>query len=106
MPPAECLADQGFAKMRVREPDVLQCVEMRASAVTDAHCPSDKDTRLLAIRGGAAPARGRRAPEGARGDRVPLARLRNRAFVDSQHRRRPNPANRIAERTDRQSTDG
>jgi hypothetical protein len=41
MPPAECLADLRVRNMRVREPDVVQCVEMRASAVTVAHCPSD-----------------------------------------------------------------
>ncbi len=31
--------------MRVKEPGVARCVEVRASAVTVAHCPSDKDTR-------------------------------------------------------------
>jgi hypothetical protein len=41
MPPAECLADQGVRNMRVREPGVMRCVEMLASAVTVAHFPSD-----------------------------------------------------------------
>jgi hypothetical protein len=37
MPSAECLADQGVRNMRVREPGVVRCLEMRASAVTVAH---------------------------------------------------------------------
>jgi hypothetical protein len=44
MPFAECLDDQGVRNMRVKEPGVIPCVEMRASAVTVARCP-DKDTR-------------------------------------------------------------